>query len=250
MTQQSQFIDILKNKAIESTSCGLVISDIRQEDNPLIYVNAGFEKVTGYSKEEVIGKNCRFLQGEDTDQPSLELLRHAIKEQKECKVVLRNYRKDGTMFYNELVISPVKDDLDQVTHFIGVQTDVTERELNRLESQNLKTNKIAVKDYKEGSVRLLDPYEIIYAEKDKRHLVIHTGSQSFPTYFTVEKLLGRLSNYGFYKASQSLIVNLNYIEHLIPNGDGTYDIILQGKPKLSLTASRAGAKHILEDLQL
>lgn len=250
MTQQSQFIDTLKNKALESTSCGLVISDLSQEDNPLIYVNTGFERVTGYKRDEVLGKNCRFLQGEDTDQASLELLRHAIKEQKECKVVLRNYRKDGTMFYNELVISPIQDDSGKITHLIGVQTDVTERELNRLESQNLKTNKIAVKDYKEGSVRLLDPYEIIYAEKDKRHLVIHTKSQSFPTYFTVEKLHSRLSNYGFYKASQSLIVNLNYIEHLIANGDGTYDIILQGKPELNLTSSRAGAKNILEDLQI
>lgn len=126
---------------------------------------------TSYKRDEVLGKNCRFLQGEDTDQASLELLRHAIKEQKECKVVLRNYHKDGTMFYNELVISPIQDDSGKTTHLIGVQTDVTERELNRLESQNLKTNKIAVKDYKEGSVRLLDPYEIIYAEKDKRHFV-------------------------------------------------------------------------------
>lgn len=243
-------VDILKSRAIESTSCGVVISDIQQNDNPLIYVNSGFENVTGYSRDEVLGKNCRFLQGEDTYQPQLDILRHAIKAHKDCKVVLRNYRKDGTMFYNELYISPVRSDDGNVTHFIGVQTDVTERELNHLESQKAKTNKIAVKDYKEGSVRLLDPCQIVYAERDKRQVVIHTTTHDFPTYLTIDKLFSRLENYGFYKASQSAIVNLNYIEHLIPNGDGSYDIMLTGKNGLVINASRSGAKKILEDLQV
>lgn len=247
---QAQVSDLLKTKAIESTSCGVVISDALAQDNPLIYVNAGFEVVTGYSREEVLGKNCRFLQGADTDQPQLELLRHAVREGKECKVILRNYRKDETLFYNELIISPVKDSNGKVTNFIGIQTDVTERELNKLESQKTKTNKIAVKDYKEGSVRLLDPAQIIYAERDKRQVVIHSIKHAFPTYFTIEKLYNRLSDYGFYKASQSVVVNLNYIEHLIANGDGTYDIILHGKADAQITASRAGAKKILEDLQV
>lgn len=243
-------VNILKNKAIESTSCGVVISDVNQKGNPLIYVNTGFENITGYSREEVLGRNCRFLQGEDTDQPQLDILRHAIKSGKDCKIVLRNYRKDGTMFYNELFISPVKDEHEQITHFIGVQTDVTEREINHLETQKSKTNKIAVKDYKEGSVRLLDPYQIVYAIRDKRQVVIHTSSQEFPTYLTIDKLFTRLSHYGFYKASQSALVNLNYIEHLIPNGDGTYDIIITGKSSAQITTSRAGAKAILEDLQV
>ena len=242
--------DILKTKAIESTSCGVVITDIKQDDNPLVYVNAGFENVTGYSRDEVLGKNCKFLQGEDTDQAQLEILRHSIKEGRDCKIILRNYRKNGTMFYNELVVSPVKDEKDEVSHFIGVQTDVTDREMNKLKSQKTKINKIAVKDYKEGSVRLLDPYEIIYAERQKAQVVIHTKTHEFRTYFTIEKLLARLSNYGFYKASQSALINLNFVEHLIANGDGTYDIILQGKASAQITASRSGAKKILEDLQV
>jgi PAS domain S-box-containing protein len=245
-----QKAQILKSKAIESTSCGVVISDFTQKDNPLIYVNAGFENMTGYSRDEVIGKNCRFLQGDYTDQPQLDIIRHALKSGKDCKVILRNFRKDGTMFYNELCLSPVHDENGKVTNYIGVQTDVTEREISLLESQKGKTNKIAVKDYKEGSVRLLDPYEIFYAERDKRQVVIHTKSEDFPTYLTIEKLYLKLANYGFYKASQSAIVNLNYIEHLIPNGDGTYDIILTGKRSSQITASRAGAKNILADLQI
>lgn len=250
MRTSDKIEDILKTRAIESTSCGLVISDVKQANNPLVYVNAGFEKVTGYSRDEVIGKNCKLLQGTDTDQPQLEILRHSIKEGKECKVILRNYRKNGTMFYNELVISPVKDEKGEVTHFIGVQTDVTDREINNLESQKTKTNKIAVKDYKEGSIRLLDPYEIIYADRQKSQVVIHTKTDEFPTYFTIEKLFTRLSNYDFYKASQSALINLNFVEHLIPNGDGTYDIVLQGKRSAQITTSRSGAKNILEDLQI
>ena len=154
------------------------------------------------------------------------------------------------MFYNELVISPVKDEKGEVTHFIGIQTDVTDRETNNLESQKTKTNKIAVKDYKEGSVRLLDPYEIIYAQRQKTQVVIYTKTNEFRTYFTIEKLAAKLSNYGFYKASQSVLINLNFVEHLIPNGDGTYDIVLQGHRSAQITTSRSGAKNILQDLQV
>lgn len=118
---------LLKEAAIEATSSGFVISDFTQADNPLIYVNHAFCEMTGYSQEEVINKNCRFLQAQDKDQPEIDKLRIAIKEHRDEKVLLKNYKKDGTVFWNELIISPVKDDGGNVTNYIGIQTDVTER---------------------------------------------------------------------------------------------------------------------------
>jgi PAS domain S-box-containing protein len=92
-----------------------------------VYVNPAFERTTGYPAEEALGRNCRFLQGEDHDQPALEELRTAIHEERHCTVVLRNYRKDGTMFWNELSVYPVRNEKGHMTNFVGVQNDVTER---------------------------------------------------------------------------------------------------------------------------
>ena len=116
----------LLDRAVAASSNGIVITDPGLPDNPIVYVNPAFEKTTGYSMEEVIGHNCRFLQGGDRDQPALEELRSAIREGRECRVVLRNYRKDGSLFWNELYISPVYDEEGHLTNFVGVQNDVTE----------------------------------------------------------------------------------------------------------------------------
>lgn len=119
----------LKNRALASTAEGITIADARQPDNPLIYANAGFERLTGYSVGEVLGRNCRFLQGPGTDQAALDKVRAAIREGRECTVQLLNYRKDGTTFWNRLSITPVRNSAGEVTHFIGVQSDVTEQKL-------------------------------------------------------------------------------------------------------------------------
>ncbi|MGB7443570.1 MAG: PAS domain-containing protein [Coleofasciculaceae cyanobacterium] len=117
----------LYERALAATSCGIVISDARQPKNPIIYCNQAFLDITGYSRQEVLGRNCKFLQGEGTEEDVIEQIRQSIKTHQECHVVLKNYRKDGTLFWNELTISPVKDSNGQLTHFIGVQTDVTQR---------------------------------------------------------------------------------------------------------------------------
>lgn len=117
----------LYKRALAATSCGIVISDACQLNNPIIYCNPAFEKITGYSQEEAIGRNCRFLQGPDTDPKVIEKIRQSIREGQECQVVLKNYRKDGTSFWNDLTISPVRDASGCLTHFIGVQTDITQR---------------------------------------------------------------------------------------------------------------------------
>ena len=117
----------LLQRAVDASSNGVVIADAQLGDKPLIYVNSGFERITGYRADEVIGENCRFLQREDTDQPSLTEMRNCIAEGRETDVIVRNYRKDGTPFWNKLSISPVYDGEGNLTHFIGVQEDITDR---------------------------------------------------------------------------------------------------------------------------
>jgi phosphoserine phosphatase RsbU/P len=125
----------LRDRALSATSEGVTIADARLPDNPIIYANAGFERLTGYSIEEVLGRNCRFLQGPDTDRDTLERLRSAVRQKQACTVQLLNYRKDGTSFWNRLSITPVRDASGNVTHFIGVQSDVTEQKLAEQEIQ-------------------------------------------------------------------------------------------------------------------
>ena len=117
----------LRDRAITATRDGIIISDPNQHDMPIVYVNAGFERMTGYTPAEVLGRNCRFLQGDDTNQSEIARLRLALRDKQACRVTLRNYRKDGSMFWNELDVSPVYDDAGNLINFIGVQKDVTER---------------------------------------------------------------------------------------------------------------------------
>lgn len=115
----------LMKRAIAASSNGIILTDPNQPDNPIIYVNPAFESITGYCASEVIGRNCRFLQGNDPEQLALQELRSAIQEQRECHVILRNYRKDNVPFYHELYLAPVFDNSGYLTNFIGIQTDIT-----------------------------------------------------------------------------------------------------------------------------
>ncbi len=122
----------LHDRALGASSCGITIADARLPDMPLIYINDSFCRITGYDHAEVVGRNCRFLQGADRAQPALRDLRAALQAGRDSTVTLRNYRRDGTPFWNELFTSPIFDDSGTLTHFIGVQTDVTAR----VEAQN------------------------------------------------------------------------------------------------------------------
>lgn len=101
-----------------------IITDHLAADDPIIFCNTAFERLTGYSRAEILGKNCRFLQGEAQDQPALNGLREAMRKGEDCTLVLLNFRKDGSPFRNELVISPVFGDNGAATHFIGIQRDL------------------------------------------------------------------------------------------------------------------------------
>jgi len=117
----------LNRRIFRSVTSGISVASATRPDTPLIYVNPAFEVMTGYALEEVVGRNCRILQGGDTQQPGLALLREAIREKRETVTVLKNYRKDGTPFWNELSLSPIQNREGEVTHFVGIQTDVTAR---------------------------------------------------------------------------------------------------------------------------
>ncbi|WP_293150045.1 MULTISPECIES: PAS domain S-box protein [unclassified Microcoleus] len=117
----------LYDRAMAATSTGVTIADATKPEYPIIYCNPAFESMTGYRREEILGKNCRFLQGSDTDSEALEIIRQALTTESECQVILKNYRKDRTVFWNALSISPVRDKTGKLTHFIGVQRDITDR---------------------------------------------------------------------------------------------------------------------------
>jgi len=131
----------LYDRAIAATSTGVTISDATHPEHPIIYCNPAFESMTGYRREEILGKNCQFLQGSDTDPVAVEIIRKALQTKSECKVILKNYRKDGTTFWNCFSISPVRDRTGKLTHFIGVQRDITdskqaEEALHKSEAQS------------------------------------------------------------------------------------------------------------------
>ncbi len=119
----------LFRRVVDASNHGVVISSMTFPNEPIVYVNKAFEELTGFTLSDSIGRKCNFLQGDETDQPEVEVLRNAIRMRREAKVQLRNYRRDGTMFWNELAIAPVFDQDGGLTHFVGVQTDVTARVL-------------------------------------------------------------------------------------------------------------------------
>ncbi|KQR95670.1 PAS domain-containing sensor histidine kinase [Chryseobacterium sp. Leaf180] len=153
-------------QALNSSNSGVIITDNLQPDNPIIYCNIAFEKISGYKHDEIIGHNCRFLQEQDRSQSERFILKEAISEGKECAVEIRNYRKNGELFWNELYISPVFNDQKEITHFIGVQNDVSKRKKAEAE---LKEEKAAAekkieertKDLKENEAFLLSIIETV-----------------------------------------------------------------------------------------
>lgn len=125
---------------LDSCVNGVTLADPDMEDLPLVYANNAFAVMTGYTQEETIGKNCRFLQGDDQKQEEKGLLREAIKNAQPIEVTLRNYRKTGELFYNRLAITPLFDSEGRVLYYLGVQYDVTKQVLAEKEIIRLKAH--------------------------------------------------------------------------------------------------------------
>jgi diguanylate cyclase (GGDEF)-like protein/PAS domain S-box-containing protein len=119
--------EAMYRRLIESSPEGVALIDAKNPEHPVIYVNPAFETLTGYSAGEMHGKNLRVLQGDDREQDGRHRLRDALARGESCRVLLRNYRKDGSLFWNEMSVFPLRDDKGEVTHFVGHHRDAGER---------------------------------------------------------------------------------------------------------------------------
>lgn len=111
----------LMQMIVNASNDGIVVAEREGKDKPLIYVNPAFERLTGYTLDEILYQDCRFLQSGDRDQPALMAIRDALEDGGACREILRNYRKDGSHFWNELSLSTVYNEADKQTYFVGVQ---------------------------------------------------------------------------------------------------------------------------------
>ena len=162
----------LMMRAIESANNGIAISDLSLDDNPFVYVNPAFEQITGYSSEETVGRNGRFLLGKDLNQPELEKLRRGLHKQQSASVVVRNYHRNGSLFWNDLSMAPVRDEQGIPTHYVSIFNDITEskhyqQQLEKLSNYDGLTglaNKNLLHDRLEQS--------LIHAERNQRHTAL------------------------------------------------------------------------------
>ncbi|MCW2776321.1 MAG: putative sensor protein [Frankiales bacterium] len=145
----------VRDRAVIAAGLSFTISDPRQPDNPLVFVNPAFERTTGYSWEEVRGRNCRFLQGPDTSPEAVTAIREALVREEHAVITLLNYTKNGVPFWNELSLSPVYDGAGALTHFVGIQADVTDRVLGeQQQARNLVAERRARADAELAQSRL------------------------------------------------------------------------------------------------
>ncbi|RNL52114.1 PAS domain-containing sensor histidine kinase [Pedobacter jejuensis] len=198
--------------ALHASSNGVVITDHNQPDEPIIYCNNAFENLTGYTKKEIIGHNCRFLQSEDRNQKSRNLLGAAIKNGEHCTVLLRNYKKDGRMVWNELMISPIKNPQGNVTHFIGIQNDVTKRV--NAENELVEEREILDEQVRERTHNLEESESYLSA-------IVETIRESLIVLDSELRILSANENFcSFFRERYQDIIG----EHLFKIGNGQWDI--------------------------
>ncbi len=158
----------MKDRALEEAPVGITISDPDREDNPLVYVNEAYEEMTGYEFDEVVGRNCRFLQGEDSDEAAIAEMAAAIDEDRPVTVELKNYRKDGTEFWNEVTIAPVRDEDGRVTNYVGFQNDITARKEAELALERQTEELQYILDRVEGLIQ--DVTAVVAGSTDRSEL--------------------------------------------------------------------------------
>lgn len=179
-------INVIKERALDEVENGIVICNAQLKQFPIIYVNKAFEKITGYTSEEVVGKNCNFLQLDDRQQQEIHTIREALLTHSPCHVEIRNYKKDGSLFWNELSITPVRDLHGETTHFIGIQNDITER-------KNLELLRKAKNDVLEMIIKKKPLPDIFDQIQDVLEQQMRIGTVAICLYDESEQVIKRVS---------------------------------------------------------
>jgi PAS domain S-box-containing protein len=212
----------LRNRAIAASNNGILITDPNLPDNPIIYSNESVLHITGYSEDELIGRNCRLLQDQDRNQPELDKLRKAIREDHDCRVLLRNYRKDGTLFWNELSVSPVYDENGRVINHIGVQNDVTERKRAEEALRESETALNTILNNLEEGVLVTDSRGCVsFANSSARAMLGTTSEKLF------EELPNPWEDFHLPRAVAYCARNRESVEARVSNGESYFRVRLE-----------------------
>ncbi len=155
MRQQAERLHFVE-QALATVSSPITIADMRQPDYPLIFINHAFEQLTGYAEAEIIGRNCRFLQNDDRDQAGIAEMNRALKAGQPCTVIVRNYQKDGSLFWNEVSLSPIYDKDGALTHFVGIQNNISGHKIAEENLQNTKGQLQAILDNSVAAIFIKD----------------------------------------------------------------------------------------------
>ncbi|RYE57788.1 MAG: PAS domain-containing protein [Sphingobacteriales bacterium] len=249
------------SKVLEATNTGIVITDNLLPDNPIIFCNPAFEKLTGYKRNEIIGHNCRFLQGKDRAQDAIAELSSAIAQGRNCRVEIRNYTKTGTLFWNELYLSPVKDDNNRITHFIGIQNDISARKKSQadLEMNYAETEKRVeerTRMYRESQEFLSSIVQTIRESllvMDKNYVILSANNHFLNTFkVSVNETKGKVL-YGLGNGQWDIPELKRMMEEILPTNNPVLDYEVEhdfphiGKKLMLLNAHRIELEGAYKD---
>ncbi|MCD0487615.1 PAS domain S-box protein [Pedobacter sp. MC2016-14] len=210
--KQSSPDPMLLVNILDATNTGIVITENLLPDNPIIYCNPAFERISGYSREEIIGRNCRFLQSQDRNQEARFDIRRALDNGENCVVQIRNYTKQGKLFYNELYLSAVKNDLGEVTHFIGVQNDVSAR---------VKAEQELEQNYKDTELKVTERTRMLRESEEYLSSIVETIRESL---IVMDKDYKVLSANNHFLNTFKVSINETKGKLLYDLGNGQWDI--------------------------
>jgi PAS domain S-box-containing protein len=192
----------LLSTAVSNLTDGMIVTDAQKDDNPIVFVNSAFSAITGYAPEEILGRNCRCLQGAETDLRTVQEVREAVGQRRPFQGVLLNYRKDGTPFWNELKITPVFDEQGQLINFVGFLSDITERQQAEIALQESQANLATAQQ-----IALLGSWELDLANpSDINSNALRWSDQTF-------RLIG-------YEPGQIEVTNENFFRSVHPEDRG------------------------------
>ncbi|AFZ04412.1 PAS domain S-box protein [Calothrix sp. PCC 6303] len=226
----------LRDRALAASTNGIIITDARLPNLPIVYVNQSFEKITGYSACEVIGRNSRFLQKSDHNQPALEELQTAIDTHQCCTVLLRNYRKDGVLFWNELSISPVFDVKQKLTHYIGIINDVSDRKQSEVAIRVSKARLEYLLFSTPGAVytsRVSGDFGVTFVSENISNMLGYQAREFVKdSNFWINHIHPDDQVYTFESISQLPLTGKNTIEYRFLHKDGNYRWLLDSSKVL------------------